>query len=59
MKPAYTSEAFHVGDTAHGERVAIPADVYGTLDRFAADCDASGESDCERDPHLDGGGGES
>ncbi len=46
MKPHYTREAFHVGDNTHGERTAVPADVYGTLDRFAEECDLVRET-CE------------
>jgi len=34
MIPSYTNEAFHVGDNRHGERIAIPADVHGTLRAF-------------------------
>ncbi len=38
MKPYYTREAFHVGETRRGETVAIPADVYGTLEAFIREC---------------------
>ena len=41
MRPFYTSEDFHVGENKFGERVAIPADVYGTLERFATECEVS------------------
>ena len=40
MKPYYTREPFHVGDTDAGERIAIPAEVYGTLDRFSEETGA-------------------
>ena len=39
MRPVYTNEPFHVGETKAGERVAVPADVYGTLERFTLECD--------------------
>ena len=45
MKPYYTNEDFFVGETASGESVVCPCDVYGTVERFAQECDV--------DPNLD------
>lgn len=34
MIPEYTCEPFHMGDNKQYEGVAIPAEVWGTLERF-------------------------
>lgn len=39
MRPQYTNEPFHHGENSRGEIVMVPADVYGTLDRFTLECD--------------------
>ena len=44
MVPSYTNEPFHVGDNMYGERIAIPVDVYGTIERFAEE---TATTDCE------------
>lgn len=38
LKPEYTREAFHVGENRFGERIAIPAFVWGTLEKFVEEC---------------------
>ncbi len=38
MRPTYTNEPFHVGESRHEGRIAVPADVYGTLARFMTEC---------------------
>lgn len=44
MRPEYTNEPFHVGDNPHYERVCVPAEVWGTLERFAVEEQIVGDS---------------
>lgn len=46
MQRQITCEAFHSGTDSHGECVSVPADVWGTLDRFAAEYGCA-LADCE------------
>lgn len=38
MRPQYTNEAFHAGEDKYGSTVLVPADVYGSIERFTAEC---------------------
>lgn len=37
MRPYYTDEDFHTGNTRHGEYECAPASVWGTRERFASE----------------------
>lgn len=39
MQPEIIKADFHTGESRHGETTVCPADVYGTLERFAQECD--------------------
>nr|HEX4314022.1 hypothetical protein [Kofleriaceae bacterium] len=47
MVPEYMKAPFHQGLTKHGaETVSVPADVYGSIEKFAEECDLD-LSSCE------------
>ena len=39
MQPEIVKADFHTGESKYGETTVAPADVYGTIEKFAAFCD--------------------
>lgn len=39
MQPEIVRCDFHTGESKHGETTVMPSDVYGTVEKFARECD--------------------